>query len=258
VAGQIEMSFEMPEASTAQTRADQVRYVEQSLDIIETFWRETFDGPSPRDQLRAGIARHYAMRPPRCVSRKSAALHESGHVVAMCAEGFGARSAKIERSPFDRLSWIGVARQSSAPCPDNPSDLRRQARVTLAGPVAAELFDKSAKGSAADNIEEILSAYFVLIRAELLEHDKNHSAYEMRLLWLAALSGAAGLVEFYGDEIRGVAAALARRESIHVWDHPIRRILKRVAARPFEKGKPPSHCTEILIDICAALNEVCK
>lgn len=236
----------MHTASIARLRATQVR---NSTDVIEGFWAQVFadrDWPFPRD-IQERVARHFMLRPPRHVSRESVAAHESGHFVTLHLERFGACSAKIFGS---RHGWAGEAHQWSAPCLTNPCQLLGQARVAVAGPIAEELLGDVGRGGAADNIEELLKARFILARAAELSGRKKGP------LWRSTLIEAAQRVEFFAPEIRDLSAVLARGKAICA-ERPVKSILRRVDAKPFPAWKLSSRCENILADINAILSEFC-
>src|SRR5262245_14097202 len=101
----------MTDASTAQTRSDQAHHFEKLLDVMDGFWSENFDGPSPRDQLRAGLARLNAQRRPRRASRGTASLHESGHFAGIFVEDI---SRKFVAQEADRFVGIIYAEGPTA------------------------------------------------------------------------------------------------------------------------------------------------
>jgi hypothetical protein len=187
------------------------------------------------------------LRPPRCSSRQSVAVHESAHFVIAHVEGLGAAVAKIYGS---RNDWGGEMWSWSDPCPTDPHELCGYACVTLAGPIAGELLGDIGRGGAADNIEELFDACFILTRAaELLE-------CEIVPLWQTTLIDAAQRVELLAPEILDLAAVLARRKTIWAFHSAVRRILWRVDARSNEFLAPLSaRCQEILTDINAMLSE---
>src|SRR5262245_52362655 len=109
----------MPDPSTAPTCADQA-LVERSLDVIESFWAETFTGPCPRDRVRNVVARYYATwtgADRYRSSRNAAAIHEAAHFAAMHVEGFGARRAEIHDRGY---GWDGETASLTAPGLNNP------------------------------------------------------------------------------------------------------------------------------------------
>jgi hypothetical protein len=233
-------------ASTAQARADQARN-RNSVNVIKYFWAQGFAGrgqPFPHEQIQKHVERHFMLRPPRCVSRQSVAVHESAHFVLAHLEKIGAAAAEIYGSRHD---WGGEMRPWSAPCPTDPHELCGSAYVAVAGPIAVELLGDGS-GGAADNIEELLNACFILARAaELLE-------CEIVPLWQATLIEAAQRVELLAPEILDLAAVLARRKAICAFDPAVKRILRRVDARSNEFLSPLSpRCKNILADINAAL-----
>jgi hypothetical protein len=250
VASQIEMSFEMPDGSTAHVRATQVR---NSTKVIKYFWTQGFGlrRPFPHAQIQKYVERHFMLRPPRCVSRHDVAIHEAAHFLLAHVEGLGAATAKIHGRGGD---WGGEMRPWNAPCPTdpqtNPHELWGYACVTVAGPIAVELLGDIGSGGAADNIEELFDVCFILARAaELLECD-------LIRLWQRTLCETAQRVELLAPEILDLAAVLARRKTIWASDPAVKRILRRVDARSNEFLAPLSaRCQEILTDINAMLSE---
>jgi hypothetical protein len=217
---------------------DQV-LVEHSLDTIDAFWAETFDGPCPRDQLRGGVTRHYAMRPPRRYSRDVAGA--AACFVILRLTGHSATSAEIHTCHHD---WRGVARSVDTRN-SNPVRLIYRARAILAEVLAGELLDDASPSKrAADNIERLLHARFILARSAELSGRKKS------LLWRHTLTDAGRYVEFYGDEIRDLAA-LAR----HELKPRVRAILRRVDAKLFEFSPVSQRCENAFADIDAALHE---
>jgi hypothetical protein len=232
----------MPDPSTAPTCADQA-LVERSLDVIESFWAETFTGPCPRDRVRNVVARYYATwtgADRYRSSRNAAAIHEAAHFAAMHVEGFGARHARIYNRDGN---WNGEAASLTAPGLNNPHSLIRKARATLAGPLAEELLGDAGNEAIADCFEEFLHAGFIVKRAAMLWGQSNAA------LWQSTVIEAAALVEFWTAESCDIAAVLARRKIIHAQDRPIRRILARVSAKSLTIWKFSPRCMDILTSV---------
>jgi hypothetical protein len=239
----------MHTTSIARLRATQAR---NSTTIVEGFWGQVFADrgwPFPREEFQERVARHFIRRPPRGVSRESVAVHESSHFVTAHLERFGACSAEIFGS---RHGWGGCAASIDAPCPTDPRELLGEARVVVAGPIAVELLGDVGRGGAADNIEELLKARFILARAAELAGRRKGS------LWRGTLIEAAQRVEFFAPEICDLGAVLARRKTIHASSPTVKRVLRRVDAKSGKDLSPLTlslRCENILADIDAILSE---
>jgi hypothetical protein len=253
VAGRIKVFKVMQNASTALVRIGQTQYVANAIHVLSRLWAQVYaDRPFPRDSFQERVARHFMQRPPHCLSQMSAACHESGHFLLMHIAGFGARRAEIYTLPCSG-GWGGVTHSMREPWLEHPCELLHQTRVALAGPISGELFGEDS-GTAADCIDEIWLARFALARAAELP------GCSCGRLWPAVLTDTAKLVEFYGKEIRTVTALLSERKVISTADRLVRRILRRVDAKPVPPLFPPLslRCENILSDIRAAFSEFNK
>jgi hypothetical protein len=240
---------QMHTASIARSRATQAR---NSIAVIERSWTQVFadqSRPFPRDDFAERVARHFMQRPPRCVSREFAAVHESGQFVMMHMEGLGAWSAEIFQH---HRGWRGQTRPANAPCLTDPRQLLGEARVMVAGPIAVELLGDEVRG-AADNLEEILKARFYCARAAELSGRKKGP------LWRSTLIEAAQRVEFSAQEIRELSAILAQQTNIYEFKPQVRAVLRRIdRAKPADFPPLSQRSVCVLANIDAALCEFSK
>ena len=221
-------------------------FTEISLDATKASWAETFDDPFPQNEFRRRIERHYAIRPPRRYSHDVDAIQVAAYFVILRLAGQGATAAVGVHARYYESIARSVDTRNS-----NPVELIYRGRAILAGVLAAELLDDAGRWRAADEIEKLLHARFVVARAAEMTGRKKG------LLWRHTLNDAGRYVELYGDEIRE-GGALVRQKNIHELKPQVRAILRRVDTKPSKFSPVSQRCETAFADIDAALREFSK
>ena len=181
------------------------------------------------DAVRGGIEAWLSQHPLRGATKRQAALHEAGHLIAYEFDGMIAGKACIEGSPFGRGSWGGGAwcidtpNTTHGPCANDPNEFLREARGVLAGAFAEAMLGD---GDALSSVGELAEARFLTARAaEILGHDKSD-------IWHETLTETAAIVERHASEIEEIADLLMRRRRVNRFECSTGRILTRVGREP--------------------------
>jgi hypothetical protein len=250
---------------TSAARADQVRDVERTLDKLDGFWSENFDGPSPRNQLRGGLARLCTrMPPPRCVSREEAARHEAGHFAAIFVEDISKKLVAHEADRFAGIyvvatalsakifdhgggDWRGTTTSFNTLCPNNPHDLIRKPAPYYADHSLKYCSTMWTRGRSIIS-RKSYERPSLWRAAELSRQDRVS-------LWQSTTTEAAAFVEHWASEISDIAGVLTRRKVINASDRPIARILARILAKPFAGWGLSPRCIGVLGDIRTCFSE---
>lgn len=200
------------------------------------------------DAVHSGVMSWLSKYPLRAATRRQAALHEAGHLIAFEAEGMVAFYATIRGSSFGRAGWGGVANCQQPPAigPDcfDPDELLREARATLAGAWAEAVLGD---GDVFSSPSELCEAHLLAVRTAKL------SARDEVQVWRETLLRTAAIVEQCASEIEEIAEMLSRRRRVTRYESSTRRVLERVQRTPIAVASVSTRSKELVSLIEAAV-----
>ena len=195
--------------------------------------------------MEAFVSQH----PWQHATKRQAAVHEAGHLIAFQFDGMTSGEAWIEKPLFELDGWGGRAVGHGTPsiedgrCYKNPN-VSCRAREVLAGPLAEAVLGN---GCALSSIYELIEAKLLAERAaELSTGDKGE-------VWRETLLTAAAIVERHADEIEKIAGRLMRRGRVHTYQASTTKILSRVRKVPAAPADLSTRSLEVVRLIEAAV-----
>jgi hypothetical protein len=177
-----------------------------------------------RDKIEVCLLTH----PTRGASKRQAAVHEAGHLVAYEAEAMVAVAAAIRRVSQHCQAWTGWALcincpyTQYGPLPHDPEDFLRDASAALAGPWAEALLGD---GDALGSLAEVCEARLLVSQGAQIMNRSNCD------IWRETL------VRTHANEIEKIADILMRSQQVAAVQPSIRKILQRI--RPMQMS---GHC----------------
>lgn len=221
----------MQHCPTAHATLVQDSIVALSVTRVTRRHRDIFGKDAPFDVagFTARVADHFVRHPWRPTGLGDTALHEAGHFIVSEVEGFVPYDAEVcaPQKPGD--GWSGEQRCWAARCFDgrpehhDPDRLIRDARATLAGPLAEAMFGSD--GAALGNIAELWEVRIFLARAGQLS-DRARAA-----IWRETITRTASLNDFYAAEIRALGCLLKKRKRITRDQRNTKSVLDQVSGR---------------------------